>query len=379
MMNIFVALLIATAVPLVALYVIHTLDLYRTGEFRFLLLSFVWGIVAFVLAARINTATLDYNLVTLETFRRFSAPIIEEILKALILIYLVRRPQFTYFVDGAIYGFAIGIGFAIVENYSYALGNPGAALGVAVGRVLSTNLIHAAASAMMGIALGLARFQRPPARAFLPLAGLLLAMAVHVAFNNLVTRVSSGLLMVYAAGAGFGSAAVIAAAIKRGLAEEKIWIEETLGAADRVTAGEVAVVSRLADLQKVLAPLAERFGAEKAAQIERFLLLQARLGIFRKTLEKLADEKMAQAVEAEMAKLRLEMDEARRSVGAYCMLYLRHIFPEEASPLWERLEALIEERTAARPATGGMDLWADLNKRITQAGASAGSESQTGN
>jgi hypothetical protein len=334
----------------------------------------VWGTAAFALAARVNTATLDYNLVTHETFQRLSAPVIEEILKALILIYLVRRPKFTYFVDGAIYGFAIGIGFAIVENYSYVFGNPGAALGVATSRVLSTNLIHATASAMMGITFGLARFERSFARAITLLAGLLLAMIVHVAFNNLVTRVSSGLLVVYAASAGFGGAVVIAAAIKRGLAEEKAWIEETLGAPDRVTAGEVAMVSRLADLQKTLAPLAERFGSEKATQIEHFLLLQARLGIFRKTLEKLADEKMVQAVEAEMAKLRSEMDEVRRSVGVYCMLYLRHIFPEEASPLWERLEALIEERAAARPATGGADLWATLDKRASQAGAPGGSE-----
>lgn len=364
----FVALAIATIVPLVFLYVIYTLDLYGTGSFRLIIACFAWGGVAFGLAYVINSAMLNYDLVSFETFQRFSAPIIEEILKALILIYLVRRPNFTYFVDGAIYGFAAGMGFAVFENYFYLFGNPGAALGVGVGRVLSTNLIHATGSALVGIALGWARFQRSKGRAVLQVAGgFLVAMGLHIAFNNLVTRVSSSLLLLYAALAGFGGAGVIWFFIKRGLAEAKSWIEETLGAADRVTTGEAAVVNRLANVQEILAPLAQTFGKEKAAQIERFLLIQAKLGIQRKTLEKLNDEKMRKAVEAQMAQLRTEMDEARRSVGAYCMLYLRNIFPEEASPLWGRLETAIQEKIAARPAGGGLNLWANLDQRTAAA------------
>ena len=75
----------------------------------------------------------------------------------------MRRPKFTYFVDGAIYGFAIGIGFAVFENYEYIAGSS-AALNTAIGRVISTNLIHATASAIIGIAFGLARFQHTTGR-----------------------------------------------------------------------------------------------------------------------------------------------------------------------------------------------------------------------
>jgi len=378
-----VALAIATIVPLIFLYVIYTLDLYGTGSFRTIIVCFAWGGVAFGLAYVINSAMLDYHLVTNEIFERYSAPIIEETLKALILIYLVRRPNFTYFVDGAIYGFAAGMGFAIFENYFYLFGNPGAALGVGVGRVLSTNLIHATGSALIGIALGLARFQRSLGRAvlFLVVAGFLPAMGLHIAFNNLVTnnlvRVSGGLLLLCAALVGFSGAGVVGFLIKRGLAEAKGWIEETLGAADRVTTGEAAVVNRLANAQQILAPLAQTFGAEKAAQIERFLFIQAKLGIQRKTLEKLNDEKMRKAVEAQMAESRAEMDEARRSVGVYCMLYLRNIFPEEASPLWGRLETVIQERIAARPAgSGGLNLWANLDQRTASAASTAKADTE---
>lgn len=362
-----IALITATAVPIVFLYIVYTLDLYKTGNFRYILYCFLWGGAAFLGAYFINPAIGDLNQIPWETTARFVAPIVEEIIKALILIYLVRQTHFTYFVDGAIYGFSVGIGFAIFENYQYLLGAPQIALNLAVGRVLSTNLMHATASALVGIALGFSRFRRFSGRSFLLAGGWLAAMTVHVAFNNLVTRVSSGYLLLYAAGAGFLGALLIAFAIKRGLAEEKRWIEEMLGEADRVTTREAAVVHRLEDLSRILRPLAERFGPEKASEIERFLRLQARLGILRKTLEKLTDEKMIKAVEAEMETLRLEMDEARRSVGTYSMLYLRNIFPEETSPLWSRLEILIPEHAAARSKSSSASLWTTLGQRTAEA------------
>jgi RsiW-degrading membrane proteinase PrsW (M82 family) len=360
-----VALIIATVIPLIALYFIYTRDLYSTGSFRYIILSFLWGGVAFSLASAINTAVVNGGILSRLEVVQFSAPIAEEILKALILVYLVRRREFTYFVDGAIYGFAIGIGFAIFENYQYIFGNLGAALSVAIGRVISTNLIHATASSMVGISVGLARFERFTGRARLLILGLSLAMALHVGFNNLVTRVTSGLLLLYAAVIGFAGLGLIALAIRRGLADEKLWIEEKLGEADRVTAGEAAVVNRLEDVEKILEPLAVIFGQEKAEYIEKFLLMQARLGILRKTLDKLQDEKLIQGVHAEMKELQVEMDSARRSVGTYTMMYLRSIFPEHDSPLWGGLENVIDDYAANRPS-GTSSMWANLERETTR-------------
>lgn len=360
--------IIATALPLIALYIIYRLDLYGTGSFTLVLFCFVWGVAAFGAAYFINPAASRFLSLDVErSMERVIAPVTEEILKALILLYLVRRIDFTYFVDGAIYGFAIGIGFAIAENYQYILTATGSTLITAIARVISTNLMHATTSALVGIALGFARFRRLVSAIPILLAGWLLAMAVHGGFNNLVTRVSSGLLLLYAAAVGLSGAGFIVFAIKRGLAEEKTWIEEKLGEADRVTKHEAAVVHQLEKTGKLLAPIVERFGRKKAQEVEQFLVLQARLGIYRKTLEKLNDEKMIKAVEAQIDEVSGEMDAARRSVGAYCMLYLRNIFPPEASPLWGRLENIIQERIALRPETSGPSLWDTLGDRTAKA------------
>jgi len=365
------SLAIATLVPAAVLYFMYKRDFYGTGSFSTVIQCFAWGLIAFGMALGVSKIVFGFHLLSQDQWVQLVAPIIEEILKALILIYLVRQPKFTYFVDGAIYGFAAGIGFAVIENWSYIF-DYGAS--VAIGRVISTNLVHGTASALVGIALGYSRFQKFSGRILLLLGGWLVGMSLHVGFNNLVTRVSSGFLLLYAAGVGITGAGFIVFMIRRGSNDLKQWIKESLGERDRVTAGEAAVVNRLTDVDTLLAPIAEQFGPDKAKQCERFLFLQARLGIKRKTLDKLTDEKMKQGVQVEVDELRAEIDEARRSVGSYTMVLLRSIFPEDDSPLWGRLEHAIQEQIAARPSSGGANIWDTLGDRASHAAGSAGQE-----
>jgi hypothetical protein len=177
-----------------------------------------------------------------------------------------------------------------------------------------------------------------------------------VAFNNLVNS-HSDLILVYAIAIGLSGAIVIGTAMRYGLKEEKAWIMEKLGETDRVTAQEKSAVQGLDKLNKILSPLAERFGPEKAKQVREFLTIQARLGILRKTVEKLNDEKMRHAVEVQIEGLSAQMDQARRDVGTYCMLYLRNTFLEETGTLYKRLETIMQERANAGGEQGGGKAW----------------------
>jgi RsiW-degrading membrane proteinase PrsW (M82 family) len=360
------ALILATIIPLFVLYAIYALDFYEMGTFRSVIICFVWGGIAFVLARFINRGVYFTHLISYPDITRYFAPVVEEILKAIILVYLVRRLDFTYFVDGAIYGFAVGIGFAIFENYEYILTTPGPGLGIAIARVLSVNLIHASATALVGVTLGLARFKHTSGRLVLLLFGLAAAILLHGIFNNIVTRDIPGPILIYAAILGLSAVGFIVFLILRGLGEQRSWIEEKLGPADRVTTGEARIVYRLEDVRKLLEPARRMFGEEKSNQIEQFLIIQARLGILRKTLDKLPDEKMRQEVEQQITDLRVEMDQARRAVGSYAMLYVRNIFPEETSPLWSLLESRIQDRIQAKSTTAGDNLFTSLEQRLTQ-------------
>ncbi len=367
-----VALIIATIIPLITLFYIYSRDLYGTGAFGLIVLCFFWGGFAFFIAAPANNYFIGLEFLTWEIVVRFVAPALEETLKGLVLIYLVRRPQFTYVVDGAIYGFAAGIGFAVIENWDYVLSNLDQALMVALGRVISTNLVHGTGSAIVGIGFGWARFSKGAGRVGRVLAALPIAMALHIGFNNLVTRNESGLLIVYAAVVGIVGVGIIILAIRRGIADQKVWIEEELGMADRVTDGEAAIVHQISDVDKILEPLALRFGNEKAEEIEKFLFMQAQLGIKRKTLEKLQDEKLIEATKIEMAQIREKMDESRRAVGQYTMMYLRSIFPEDDSPLWGNLENVITDRIKSHLTPEGGSLWDKLQEEVKPAKPSDG-------
>ena len=46
---------------------------------------------------------------------------VEESLKGALVIYLIVRRRIGFFVDAAIAGFAVGAGFATLENAYYAL------------------------------------------------------------------------------------------------------------------------------------------------------------------------------------------------------------------------------------------------------------------
>ena len=358
-----IALLIATVIPLAGLYGIYTLDLYKTGEFKFALICFGAGALAYAAAAQINPAPLRLGWITYNQMVRYLAPAVEEILKASILLVLVRRPKFTYFVDGAIYGFAAGVGFAICENYEYILGNSNAAMAIAINRVISTNLMHAASCALVGIVLGWARFQKPFKRFLFSIGGILLAISLHMGFNNLVTRVTSGWLLLYAIIIGGGAAGFIAWMIKRGLKEERGWILEKLGVADRVEQQEVNAVQNLAKVDEILKRLAHTFGPESASKIEKLLLTQARLGILRKTAEKMPDEKMRANIQSQIELLHLEMEQARHEIGSYAMVYLRYTHLEEVFSVYTILGIKLQE-LAAQPRGAGMGIFDKLKERV---------------
>jgi hypothetical protein len=188
-------------------------------------------------------------------------------------------------------------------------------------------------------------------------------------FNNMVTRVNSGLLLVYAIASGVGGAVLIGAAIRYGFKEGKNWIKDKLGMVDRVTGKESKMVQSIENADELLKPLIERYGKDDGKKIHRLIIVQARIGIQRKAVEKLTDERMKHAVEKEVDKLRSEMEKIRKELGAYAMLHLRHIIPEDTSPLWGRLESVIQERASA-PQTGKTNLWDNLKTRQNQAAES---------
>jgi RsiW-degrading membrane proteinase PrsW (M82 family)/CRP-like cAMP-binding protein len=346
-----IAAIVALVVPLISLYIIRTLDLFGTTRLSTLIVCVIWGAVgAFGGAYLINNATLTLltsaaDLTRPEALRwitGLSAPIIEEILKAALLWYLIRRPDFRYFVDGAIYGFCVGIGFAMVENLFYISSSGSAALTLAASRSLSTSLMHAMASALVGISLGVLRRAPRNRVAVLPLIGIGIAILIHIAYNNIVNIIESQvLLLLIAVSIGLGGAGLIGLFIDRGLKQEKRTFDESLGLALDVSSGERMAIQRLggAGFETVLEQLRQRIGDENIALIRRMMILQANIGILRNNLNAgSVSPRLRQAWEAEIAEKQAEIQHIRKELGRAVMGYMQTLFPTEDEAMWRWMQ-----------------------------------------
>jgi len=169
----------------VFLAVLVFLDSYKLVRLRAVVAVVLAGMLVACVAYALNGALLAH--IDFRTYTRYIAPPIEEALKALVLAALIRAHRVGFLVDAAILGFAVGTGFALVENLDYLAQSPGSALGTWVVRGFGTALMHGGAAASFAV-LALALVERAGRwswRAILP--GYALAVLLHSAFNHLLS------------------------------------------------------------------------------------------------------------------------------------------------------------------------------------------------
>jgi RsiW-degrading membrane proteinase PrsW (M82 family) len=183
------------------------LDRYQPSPMWIIAASFLWG------AGVATSGALGVNTLASRLFEVWGfaddlvgvlvAPFIEELLKAAfpILLFVFYRKAFNGIIDGIVYCGLSATGFAMVENVLY-LGGHGfatesdkgyaagafAATAIFIGRVPLTGFAHPLFTSAVGVALGIAA--RSPSRAvrvFAPLAGLVVAMMLHGAWNLMAT------------------------------------------------------------------------------------------------------------------------------------------------------------------------------------------------
>jgi RsiW-degrading membrane proteinase PrsW (M82 family) len=351
-MLVYLALAIAFGVPLIFLYAVRRFDLYGTGKFWFNILVMGWGVVAYMLAAQINPAMISSGFASRIMVIRVAGPIVEEFLKAAILIYLVQRADFNYVVDGALYGFGAGIGFAMIENYEYVLGHSSTALIVAVARVFSTNLVHATGSGVIGTALAYRRGNVSWRGWGVILFGYAFSMGMHMLFN---TMVNTGIALFIAIAYGFMGVVIIWQVVKRGMNVQKEWVSEKLGMGDRVTNSEMKVVRNIDDLDEVLEPLKKEFGESKVKIVKEIISKQAEIGIKRKLMDTTPSESKKQEMLQIIQDLGKEMDVLRRQAGPYCMMFVRTVYLDQDIKIWDKINTRIEEASTGQKGGGLFD------------------------
>ena len=161
------------------------LDSYKLVKLRVVIAIVAAGVAAAYVCYLVNGYLLGLTGVEFTTFSRYIGPAVEEFAKALVIVALIKTDRIGFLVDAAIAGFAVGTGFAIVENLFYQHLAPEAGLGTWIVRGFGTAIMHGGTTAIFAV-LSLSILERARGASFAAfLPGFALAVVLHAAFNHL--------------------------------------------------------------------------------------------------------------------------------------------------------------------------------------------------
>ncbi len=160
------------------------LDSYKLVPIRRVLTVIALGCLTATLSYPVSLFWLDLVGIDFTTYARYIAPAFEEALKAAVVVILLRLNRIGFLVDAAILGFAVGAGFAILENLYFLRIVPETQLGTWIVRGFGTALMHGGATAIFAITSHtiIGRNQTIGKVAYVP--GLIVAIIAHSVYNH---------------------------------------------------------------------------------------------------------------------------------------------------------------------------------------------------
>lgn len=160
------------------------LDTYKLLKFGSVLTTVFVGCVIAMISALINVWVMERFDLAFSYFTRYGAPLIEEILKGVFVVYLVKANRIGFMVDAAIYGFAIGAGFAFTENIYYFHSILDTSLYVWVIRGFGTAIMHGATTATFAVISDVVSDRKASEKLPVFLPGLGTAVVFHSFYNH---------------------------------------------------------------------------------------------------------------------------------------------------------------------------------------------------
>ena len=164
------------------------IDSYKLVALRAILLSVGAGIAAALAGYMVNIGLQPALGLEFTSYSRYVAPVVEELLKATFVVYLLWRNKVGFVVDAAIHGFGIGTGFALVENLYYLQTHADATLWTWIVRGLGTAVMHGGATAIVAMVTRTLLNRRDGFRLWLLAPGLLVAVVLHSLYNHFLLQ-----------------------------------------------------------------------------------------------------------------------------------------------------------------------------------------------
>ncbi len=171
-------------------------DSFKLISAKTMLICVAWGLLAAYIAERLNIYLGGHLDLNFSTYACYVAPLVEEPLKLLILVLLIRSGRIGFIIDAAIYGFTVGAVFAVYENITY-YNDPGTDNPmVLIIRGFGTSLMHGGCSTL-GAMLLIRAQDSLRIRIFPVIQALVIALLIHSVYNHfIISPVGSTILIV---------------------------------------------------------------------------------------------------------------------------------------------------------------------------------------
>jgi len=160
------------------------LDSYKLVPLKWVVGVIALGCIAAIASYPLSIIGLQWFEVEFNAYTRYIAPFVEEALKGLIVWGMIRSNRIGFLVDAAIFGFAVGAGFAIFENLYYLTILPEMKLGTWIVRGFGTAIMHGGATAIFAVISRALLRQHSTLGVLALVPGFLIASIIHSVFNH---------------------------------------------------------------------------------------------------------------------------------------------------------------------------------------------------
>ncbi len=168
------------------LLALMALDSYKLVRLRSIAIVIALGGAAAGLSYLVNISAIAWLDLDFGLYARTLGPVVEEAIKGAIIVVLIRTHRIGFLVDAAIFGFAVGTGFAMIENLYYLQALADAHIGVWIVRGFGTALLHGGVQSIFAVMVLTLTDRRGAVNAGAVLPPLLAAAVLHATFNQFV-------------------------------------------------------------------------------------------------------------------------------------------------------------------------------------------------
>lgn len=319
-------------VPVCALLaVLILLDSYKLISLRSTMKAIGAGCLVAIVGLFFSSWLTQALALSISRFSAYVAPVIEESLKAVYITYLLRNTRIGFLVDAAIYGFAIGAGFALVENIYYLSALTDSNILLWIVRGFGTAVMHGSAVAILGM---ISKYlsDRHSAYGFVIfLPGLGAAIIVHAVYNNfLISPLLSTFILL------ISLPLLVIFVFERSEKATQRWLGIGLDAdmelLDLIISGNISQTR----IGVYLESLKSRFRSEVVADMLCLLRLQLELSLQVKGMLLLREVGLSVSPEPQLVEKFAELKYLEKSIGKTGKLAILPFFRSSSKDLWQR-------------------------------------------